>query len=311
MQNDKAIEVSHVSKSFGPVRAVDDLSFEVMCGEIFAMLGHNGAGKTTTIRMVLDILKPDAGAIAVFGGKLDPARKDRIGYLPEERGLYRGVKVIECLTYLGELKGMRAADAKARAVELLKRVELDDVADKKVSELSKGMQQKAQFAAAIIHRPDLLIVDEPFAALDPVNTLLVKELLYEMRDQGSAVVMSTHQMHQIEEMADRLLMIHHGRRVLYGTVDEVRRRFAINAVEVEGDGDWSALPGVAHVERAENGRQFTLMLAPGVTPDDLMRAMADSPVHHVRRFEEAIPSMTEIFIRVVQEQGEKLNGDQR
>ncbi|GAB4455502.1 MAG: ATP-binding cassette domain-containing protein [Anaerolineae bacterium] len=309
MQNGYSIEVAQVSKSFGATRAVVDISFEVMRGEIFAMLGHNGAGKTTTIRMILDILKPDTGSIKVLGGKINEATKDRIGYLPEERGLYRNVKVVECLSYLGELKGMHASDARAKAMALLERVELADVAEKKVSELSRGMQQKAQFAATIIHNPELIIIDEPFSGLDPVNTLLIKDLLYEMRNQGSTIVMSTHQMHQIEEMADRLLMMHFGKRVLYGKVDEVRKRFAINAVEVEGTGDWAALPGVVNVERAENGREYHLMLDDGVTPDDVMRAIADSPDHHVRRFEEAIPSLAEVFIHVVRERGGDIGED--
>ena len=307
MRNGRSIEAAGVSKSFGTNRAVVDLSFEVGRGEIFAMLGHNGAGKTTTIRMVLDILKPDAGEILVFGRRVNQSVLDRVGYLPEERGLYRDVKVLECLAYLGELKGMSTANAKARAAELLERVELGDVAQKKVSELSRGMQQKVQFAATIIHNPDLIIVDEPFSGLDPVNTLLIKDMLYEARDRGSAVVMSTHQMHQVEEMADRLLMMHHGRRVLYGTVEEVRRRFALHAVEVEGEGDWSVLPGVAHVEPAENGRAYTLTLNEGVSASDIMRALADSPNHHVSRFQEAIPSMNEIFIQVVRARGMDLD----
>jgi ABC-2 type transport system ATP-binding protein len=308
MQNGRAIQASHISKSFGPKQAVADLTFDVGRGEVFAMLGPNGAGKTTTIRMVLDILKPDTGEIQVLGGKIDEQVKDRIGYLPEERGLYRDVKVSECLAYLGALKGMRMSDARAKAVELLRRVELDDVAGKKVSELSRGMQQKAQFVTTIIHDPDLIIVDEPFSGLDPINTRLVKEILYEMRDKGSTIVMSTHQMHQIEEMADRLLMINEGRQVLYGTVDEVRRRFALHAVLVEGIGDWSTVPGVAHVERAGNGQEYTLTLASGVTTDDVMRALADSPDHHVRRFEEALPSLNEIFIQVVEGLAEEQDG---
>ncbi|MBN1284379.1 MAG: ATP-binding cassette domain-containing protein [Anaerolineae bacterium] len=309
MQNEKAIEVSSVSKSFGATLAVDNVSFDIQRGEIFAMLGPNGAGKTTTIRMVLDILKPDAGAIRVLGGRLDEAKKDRIGYLPEERGLYRDVKVVECLAYLGQLKGMSGADSRRKAGELLERVELADVADKKVSELSRGMQQKVQFAATLIHEPDLIIIDEPFSGLDPVNTLLIKDLLYETRDRGTTIVMSTHQMHQIEEMADRLFMIHHGHRVLYGTVEEVRSQFALHAIEVEGAGDWSTVPGVARVAAAENGREYTLTLEDGVTTDDIMRALANSPDHHVRRLEEAIPSLNEVFIKVVREMGEDLNGD--
>lgn len=306
--NEKAIEVSSVSKSFGSKLAVDNVSFDIQTGEIFAMLGPNGAGKTTTIRMILDILKPDTGSIQVLGGSINEAKKDRIGYLPEERGLYRDVKVLECLSYLGKLKGMSGSDSKRRAKELLARVELADVGDQKISELSRGMQQKVQFAATIIHQPDLIIVDEPFSGLDPVNTLVVKDLLYEVRDKGATIVLCTHQMHQIEAMADRLFMIHRGHRVLYGTVEEVRSQFAMHALEVEGTGDWSTVPGVASVERSDNGREYTLTLEEGITTDDMMRTLANSPDHHVRRLEEAIPSLNEVFIHVVREMGEEPNG---
>ncbi len=298
--NELAISVSGASKNFGPVRAVDNLSFDVRRGEVFAMLGPNGAGKTTTIRMILDILKPDSGEITVLGHRPGGAILDRIGYLPEERGLYRNQKVAECLTYLGTLKGMSASDAKKKAMHWLERVELEEVATKKVSELSRGMQQKAQLIAAIIHSPELLIVDEPFSGLDPVNTQLVKDILHELKSQGTTIIMSTHMMHQVEAMSDRLVMLNHGRRVLYGTVDEIRRKYAIGAVVVEGDGDWSKLPGVARVTQDENGREFTLVLADGTTPKDLMKAIAESPEHHIRRFEEALPSLDEIFIKVVE-----------
>jgi ABC-2 type transport system ATP-binding protein len=259
--------------------------------------------------MVLDILKPDTGSVEVLGGHINEATKDRIGYLPEERGLYRDAKVQDCLAYLGQLKGMSVAASKQRASELLELVELAEDAEKKVSELSRGMQQKVQFASTVIHDPDLIIIDEPFSGLDPVNTLLIKDLLYSVRDRGATVVMSTHQMHQIEEMADRLLMMHHGRRVLYGTVDDVRRRFAIHALEVEGTGDWAIVPGVARVEASENGREHVLILEEGVSTDDIMRALANSTDHHVRRLEEAIPSLNEIFIQVVREQGGVLEGN--
>jgi ABC-2 type transport system ATP-binding protein len=205
-----ALEAHHISKSFATTRAVDDLSFQVRSGEIFAMLGPNGAGKTTTLRMALDILKPDQGTISVLGGPLTQATKDRIGYLPEERGLYRNVTVLDCLAYLGTLKGMNLKAAKERADELLERVELGPNKLQKVSELSRGMHQKAQFVATILHDPDLVIIDEPFSGLDPVNTLLIKEMMYEIKAQGKTVIMSTHMMHQVEEMADRLLMMDHG-----------------------------------------------------------------------------------------------------
>jgi ABC-2 type transport system ATP-binding protein len=293
-----AISVHNVTKHYGDFTAVADLSFEVQCGELFAILGPNGAGKTTLIRMVLDILKPDTGGIEVLGGPISDRTKDRIGYLPEERGLYRNVPVVEVLTYLGQLKGMKRADAVTRATDLLKQFELGDNVKSKVSELSKGMQQKVQIVSTILHRPDLIIIDEPFSGLDPVNTQLIKDMLYQMNEQGVTIIMSTHQMPQIEEMADRLLMIDHGRGVLYGDVEEVRQRFAKNAVIVEGDGDWTALDGVKKVETEENGRQTVLYLQEGVTPDHIMERMAVSAAYHVRRFELAVPSLNEIFIQV-------------
>ncbi|RPI94353.1 MAG: ATP-binding cassette domain-containing protein [Chloroflexi bacterium] len=293
-----AIVVHNVTKRYGSFTAVDELSFEVKRGEIFAMLGPNGAGKTTTIRMVLDILKPDTGTIDVLGGPLTDATKERIGYLPEERGLYRNAKVIDVLTYLGALKGMGRQRAQQEAQRMLEQVDLGANVKSKVSELSKGMQQKVQLIATFLHKPDLVIVDEPFSGLDPVNTQLIKDMLFQMSREGTTIVMSTHQMHQIEEMADRLVMIDRGRRVLYGSVDEVRQRFAKNAIVVEGDGDWAALAGVKSVERGENGRAVLLHLADHTTPDDVIGAMAVSTAYHVRRFELAVPSLNEIFIEV-------------
>src|SRR5215208_7509970 len=184
----RAIVVEHISKSYGDFRAVRDLTFEVFGGEIFAMLGPNGAGKSTTIRMILDILKPDTGAIRVLGGPLTDATKDRIGYLPEERGLYRNVPVLEMMVYLGTLKGLSGKDARARAMRYLERLDLAEHAKKKVSELSKGMQQKVQFAVTVLHEPDLIIIDEPFSGLDPVNTLMIKDLLLDFVKRGKAVV---------------------------------------------------------------------------------------------------------------------------
>lgn len=293
------LTLNHVSKSFGATQAAVDLSFEVRPGEIFAILGPNGAGKTTTIRMVLDILRPDSGAIEVLGGPINQAAKDRIGYLPEERGLYKNLTVVDCLSYLGRLKGMKAGDARRRAVELVERVELAEAMDKKVSQLSRGMQQKAQFAGTIIHDPDLIIIDEPFSGLDPVNTLLIKGMIFEMREKGKTVIMSTHMMHQVEAMAGRMLMINEGRMVLYGPVDDVRRQFAAQALYVGGQGDWAALPFVERVTFDEEERASLLFLRQGVTPDDAFRLMAQQPDLHVDRFEVALPSLDDIFIEVV------------
>ncbi|MBN1566031.1 MAG: ATP-binding cassette domain-containing protein [Anaerolineae bacterium] len=296
--NAHAITVQNVTKQYGDFTAVDNLSFEVWRGEIFSMLGPNGAGKTTTIRMILDILKPDTGAINILGGPISDTTKDRIGYLPEERGLYRNVPVIEVLTYLGSLKGVPRKEAQQRATDFLTRVGLEENIKSKVSELSKGMQQKVQLIATFLHHPDLVIIDEPFSGLDPVNTQLIKDLMYDMKDDGVTIVMSTHQMHQVEAMADRMLMIDHGQPMLYGAVDEVRQRFAKNAIIVEGEGHWDALRGVTSVEPNDNGRGALLHLADGVTPDEVMAAMATGADYRVRRFELAVPSLNEIFIQV-------------
>jgi ABC-2 type transport system ATP-binding protein len=302
MQAQSAVKVENITKSYGSFRAVNGLTFEIFKGEIFALLGPNGSGKTTTIRMILDVLKPDSGHIEVLGGPLTDAKKDRIGYLPEERGLYRGVPVLEMMTYLGSLKGLSNAEAKRRGMALLERLDLGEHAKKKVSELSKGMQQKVQFAVTVLHEPELIIIDEPFSGLDPVNTLVVKDLLLEFRKKGGAVVMSTHQMHQVEEMAERLLMISHGEQKLYGPVREIRQRFAKHAIIVEGEGAWESLPGVTHVETTENGHlTSTLFLDDATTPDQVLVAIAQAPSMHIQRFEMAVPNLNEIFIQVASE----------
>lgn len=293
-----AIEVNGVTKRYAQHLAVDNLSFEVHQGEIFSMLGPNGAGKTTTIRMILDIIKPDSGTIRILGGPFTEATKERIGYLPEERGLYKNARLVELLTYLGSLKGMKAADATRRATQLLDEVGLGDNKKSKVSELSRGMSQKVQFIATIIHNPELMVIDEPFAGLDPVNTELIKNMIYKLKSQGTTIVMSLHEMHQVEEMADRLLMINRGQRVLYGSVDEVRQQYAENAVIVAGEGDWVHLPGVRSVKSDDSGRRITLMLDEQTTPDDIMQRIATNPAYKIRSFALAVPSLNDIFIRV-------------
>ncbi|NWF69263.1 MAG: ATP-binding cassette domain-containing protein [Chloroflexi bacterium] len=300
-----AIQVENISKRYGDFQAVQALSFEVFQGELFAVLGPNGSGKTTTMRMILDILKPDSGRIAVLGGPLTEATKDRIGYLPEERGLYRNARVLEMMVYLAQLKGLSGAEAKKRSLALLERLQLAEHAKKKVSELSKGMQQKVQFAVTVLHNPQLIIIDEPFSGLDPVNSLVLKDLLLELRQQGVAIVMSTHQMYQVEEMADRLLMIHKGQLQLYGKVDEIRNRYAVHALVVEGQGDWSKLPGVARVENSENGRSAAMLyLSKEATADSVLAAIAAAPDIRIQRFELAVPGLNDIFIRVVEEHGQ-------
>ena len=211
-----AVELDQVSKSFGVVRAVDDVSFNVAGGEIFGLLGPNGAGKTTILRLILDIFKPDHGQIAVLDGTINEAKKARIGYMPEERGLYQDVPLERCLVYLASLKGLPKSEAKSRVSDYLERFDLISYRKKPVKELSKGMQQKAQIIVTLVHDPELLIVDEPFNGLDPVNTKMVKDILSDLRENGVAIIMSTHQMHQVEELCDRILLIDHGRTLLHG-----------------------------------------------------------------------------------------------
>jgi ABC-2 type transport system ATP-binding protein len=306
MSQNTAIQCDRISKNYGSFRAVDSLSFEVCRGELFALLGPNGAGKSTTLRMILDILKPDSGQIRVLGMPINDEIKNRIGYLPEERGLYRSVPVIEMMIYLGQLKGLPTAEARRRGMALLEKLDLTGFAKNKVSALSKGMQQKVQFAVTVLHEPDLIIIDEPFSGLDPVNTLVVQDLLLEARGRGAAIVMSTHQMYQVEELADRLLMIYQGRERLYGHVDAVRHDYAEHAVIVDGVGDWAHLPGVQRVVADNNGRRGTMLyLEAGTTPDNLLEAIAHDDTVELRRFELAVPRLNDIFIRVVE--GERKN----
>lgn len=301
MNQQMAVSVQNISKSYGDFLAVDKLSFEVMNGEVFALLGPNGAGKSTTIRMILDIIKPDTGKIEVLGGKLTDTIKDRIGYLPEERGLYRNVKVLDVMVYLGTLKGMSSSMARSRAQELLDKLELSENSKDQVSELSKGMQQKIQFAVTILHDPELIIIDEPFSGLDPVNRLVIKKMLMEFREQGRAIIMSTHQMNQVEEMADRLLMINHGQQQLYGRVDDIRSKYALHAIIVKGYGDWASIPGVIKVDTVNGDRdEYLLHMDENTTSDKVLANIAMDDSKQIERFEHAVPSLDEIFVQVAE-----------
>ena len=294
-----AIEVKGISKTFGSLRAVDDVSFEVYPGEIFGLLGPNGAGKTTSIRMILDIFKPDSGSINVLGGAMSEAKKDKIGYLPEERGLYQDIPLERCLTYLASLKGMEPDKIHTRLNAYLERFDLVSSRKKKVKELSKGMQQKAQLIITLIHEPDLIIIDEPFAALDPINTQMVREVLMEQRNSGKAVVMCTHQMHQVEELCDRLVLINKGKVVLYGDIHETRRKFARPEIKVAFAGEFpTRIVGVSSIERENH--EVRLHLEKGTSPQDVLKNLVNSGVA-LEQFEIAMPTLDEIFIRVVKE----------
>jgi len=290
------VEVSHVAKCFGPTQAVADVSFEVERGEIFGLLGPNGAGKTTTIRLMLDIFRPDAGTVSILDGPMTEEKKERIGYMPEERGLYQDVTLERGLIYLARIKGLPTAEARRRLDPLLERFDLAAHRAKKVKELSKGMQQKAQIISTILHRPELLIVDEPFAALDPINARLVKDLMRELRDQGVTILMSTHQMHQVEELCDRIVLIHEGRNVLYGPLDQVRRQFSARTVRVRLQGHLPPLAGA--VETAGHNGTVELELAAGTTPQQILEQLVGSQTV-VEHFEIAVPTLDEVFIRAV------------
>jgi ABC-2 type transport system ATP-binding protein len=293
------IIVDKIQKSFGKTKAVDEVSFVVNNGEIFGLLGPNGAGKTTTIRIILDIFKADKGSVSILGGPMSEAKKNQIGYLPEERGLYQEMTLERCLIYLASLKGLSSAEAKTRLFKFLERFELGPHRTKKVKELSKGMQQKAQLIATLIHEPDVIIIDEPFSALDPVNTQMVKDLLDEERQKGRAVVMCTHQMHQVEELCDRLVLIDHGRAVLYGTLAEVRQKYTTQDILINSS---APLPEkIAGVERVEGfNAHKKLVLRAGCTAQSVLINLVkmDVPIEH---FEIAVPSLDEIFIQVVTE----------
>jgi len=292
-----AIEVKGISKAFGSLRAVDGVSFEVYPGEIFGLLGPNGAGKTTSIRMILDIFKPDSGSINVLGGAMSEAKKDKIGYLPEERGLYQDIPLERCLTYLASLKGMEPEKIRSRLNAYLERFDLATSRKKKVKELSKGMQQKAQLIITLIHEPELIIIDEPFAALDPINTQMVREVLMEQRNKGKAVVMCTHQMHQVEELCDRLVLIDKGKVVLYGDIHETRRKFARPEIKVAFAGEFPThIVGVSSIERENH--EVRLHLETGTSPQDVLKNLVNSGVA-LEQFEIAMPTLDEIFIEVV------------
>jgi ABC-2 type transport system ATP-binding protein len=278
---------------------VIDLSFDVRAGEILGFLGPNGAGKTTTMRMILDVIRPDRGQISVFGSAPGSAHQARTGYLPEDRGLYRDVPVLDTLTYFGALRGLPTGRSRERARQLLVDVGLGDALHKKGAELSRGMHQKAQLVATIINEPDLLIVDEPFQGLDPVNATMLKNLLLEQRARGAAVVMSTHDMEDAQTLCDRILLIDRGRRILYGGVDEIRRAFSDGAVEVVGRNlptDAGRLRSADHASAFDGSVRY--LLRDGVDASDLFRELATTDAE-VERFAVEAPNLAEIFVRAV------------
>jgi ABC-2 type transport system ATP-binding protein len=293
-----AIELNDVCKDFGPVQAVNQLSVQVPAGSIYGFLGPNGAGKTTTLRMIMNIIRPDSGSISIFGNGSMEEAKSRMGYMPEERGLYRKMTVSKILAYFAALKGVSAEAIARRVPQWLERIELSQWAGKKVEDLSRGMHQKLQFAVTAINEPDLLILDEPFSGLDPINLDLLKGILLEMRDQGKTIIFSTHAMHDAEELCDFILLINKGRSILDGQLSRIRAQNQSNAVTVEIEGDTTflrALPIVKDVQM--RGKLLDITLAEGGDPQELLRALAEKV--RVQRFEVKMPSLHEIFVNLV------------
>jgi ABC-2 type transport system ATP-binding protein len=287
--------VRDVSKRFGPVLAVDALSFAVRRGTITGLLGRNGAGKTTTLRMINGIFLPDSGSVELFGSTDAAGARDRVGYLPEERGLYRKMKVLEQLLFLAAIKGHRASEVRPRAERWLERFDLADKRTAKLEELSKGNQQKVQLIGALLHDPEVVILDEPMSGLDPVNVVLVRTILKELKAEGRTLLLSTHMMGEAEKMVDEIVLIHQGRAVLGGQLDEVRASFGKNTVHLafEGDGEFLArLPGVAQARVETNAAELRLDV--GADPQAVLAAAM--PKLRIGRFEVAAPSLEEIFI---------------
>lgn len=293
------VEVSRVTKSFNGNTVVSDISFSVGQGETFGMVGPNGAGKTTTIRMLMDIIKPDSGEIRVLSETLKEDTKNRIGYLPEERGLYRKLTVSESLSYLAALKNMEPSSARDRATELLKRVDMLQHKDKKIEQLSRGMGQIIQFIVTILHDPELVVLDEPFAGLDPVNTKLIKDMILELRSRGKSIILSTHMMNEVEELCDRILMINKGRAVLYGSLSEIKSRYRNNSIFLECDRLPDEIPGV--IGSKDQGKYLELFLDGHTSPQEVLRTLINKGVS-VNRFEVSTPSLNEIFIQMVKEE---------
>ena len=295
------VSIDHITKSFGEFTAVSELSLAVYPGRIYGLLGPNGAGKTTTIRMIVNITAPDSGQIKVFGQQITPELQDRIGYLPEERGLYKKMKVGDQIKYFAALKNVNAKEASQRVDRWLARLKLAEWKSKKSSELSKGMQQKVQFVNAVIHEPELLILDEPFSGLDPVNVEVLKEIILELKAAGKTIIFSTHQMEVAEKICDDICLINRSRKILEGSIREVKRAFSRNAVALRLVGGESVLENAALISKVQRHSDgLEVLLAEGATAQSLLKELiaADATIE---RFEMIEPSLHDIFIEKVTE----------
>jgi ABC-2 type transport system ATP-binding protein len=293
-----SVEVIDVVKTYGDKNAVDKVSFNVDPGQILGLIGPNGAGKTTVIRMIMDIIKPDAGEVRILGKTFGEESKDLVGYLPEERGLYKRMTVLNTLVYFGTLKGLTPADALQKADKWLKRVNLGAHQNKKMEELSHGMAQLIQIVSTVLHNPKLLIFDEPFNGLDPVNMQLVKEIIATIRAEGKSIILSTHRMNEVEELCDSIFMIDRGKGVLQGHLADIKRRFRGNMLVIESDIPPSNLTGVSSIK--QEGSRAEVVMTQGTTPQQVLEQLVKQQVA-VTRFEVATPSLNDIFIRIAGE----------
>ena len=287
------LKVENLTKSFDSKNVLDNISFSVKKDEVFGLLGPNGAGKTTMIRVILDILKSDLGEIKVFGENFSEEIKGRIGYLPEEGGLYKKTKVFDCIKYFASLKGMENIDSKIDY--WLKKMNLQDYKAKNVQELSKGMQRQLQFIISIIHNPDILILDEPFYGLDPLNKKLNKDIILELRNKGTTIILSTHQMDEVERMCDRILMINKGKRVLYGNLNEIKTKYGFSII-VEYEGRLPKIEGIKKVN--DYGNYAELILEKNANTQNILKDLVKKV--ELKKFEVKTHSLNEIFIEVVE-----------
>jgi len=294
------LEINNVSKSFGSFKAVKNLYISLPQNVIYGFLGPNGAGKTTTIRMIMDIIMPDEGEIKVLGQRISDKIKDRIGYLPEERGLYKKMKVNEILVFLSRLKRIKQDNINKKIDYWLERFELIEWKNKKVEELSKGMQQKLQFIATIIHSPELIILDEPFAGLDPINTDLLKNIMLELKEQGTTIIFSTHMMEKVEKICDSICLINKGEKVLDGNLKKIKQQYGKNTVRIEYSGSNNFLNNKELIKSYNDyGQMVEITLNPGVDAQKLLiEAIKEATIS---KFEVTEPSLNDIFIEKVKE----------
>lgn len=302
-----ALEVKNLTKTFDKIVAVDNASFEVPEGSIFGLIGRNGAGKTTTIRMMMNIYIPDSGEVLLRGNNVDHTFKDKVGYLPEERGLYKKSKVMDILLYFAELKGKKGKDIHKKAEEYLERFELLDRKNSKIEDLSKGNQQKVQFISTILHDPEFIILDEPFSGLDPINTNLLKEIILDLKKQGKVIIFSTHLMDFAERMCDHITMIDHGKIILKGKLSEIKSKYAQENISLNYEGDISFLNSHPLVDKVEDfGNTTGIRIKDASKTQELLKLLVDNKVK-VKRFDANDISLHEIFISLAGKvEGEQL-----